>query len=219
MLEYAETEKAAIEQCMIDVETLPESAKIKNYHTPNKDKETKKVVEPNGTRFLSLTKIAVVEDGKLNVYNLNNPNESSKRMLELANEKFFSKPIEERREIMGLTMAIQGYNEVDTAVDLGIVQRVNRSGQWTDKSGAQAGFSISADSRSLMNLETTQLNETQLETLTSEILKTLPHKDYGTWLNVPTTQGAEKQFRYKVARSLAIATILSDASYRSIICS
>ena len=219
MLEYAETEKAAIEKCMIDVDLLPEEAKVKNYHTKNKDKDTGVVVEPNGTRFLSLTKIAVVEDGKLNIYNLNNPNESSKRMLELANEKFFSKSLEERKEIMGLTLAIQSMNEVDTAIDLGIVKRVDRTGQWTDKDGKAGGFSISSSERSIMNLETTQLNESQIETLTLEILKTLPHKDYGTWYNIPTTQSEEKAFKYQVARSMAIASILSDATYRSIICS
>ena len=79
MLEYAITERVAIQQCMEDLgyddipgyekqgrTPLTDAAKIKNYHTPNKDKNTKKVIEPNGTRFLSLTKIAVKEfvDGK-----------------------------------------------------------------------------------------------------------------------------------------------------------
>jgi len=123
MLEYARTERLAIQQCMEDLgydnipgyekqgrTVLSEDAKISNYHTPNKDKKTKKVIEPNGTRFLSLTKIVVKENegGKivLKEYNLNDPNVSSVDLLKLANEKFFNKSIEEQKEIMALTLAI-----------------------------------------------------------------------------------------------------------------
>lgn len=129
MLEYANTERLAIQQCMEDLgydeipgyekqgrTKLPDAAKIKNYHTPNEDKKTKKIIEPNGTRFLSLTKIAVKElvgkEWVVKEYNLNDPNKSSVELLSLANEKFFSKSLEEQREIMALTLAIQNRHEV-----------------------------------------------------------------------------------------------------------
>jgi hypothetical protein len=68
MLEYAHTERLAIQHCMEDLgyENIPgyekegrakisDEAKVKNYHTINIDKKTKKQIEPNGTRFLGLT--------------------------------------------------------------------------------------------------------------------------------------------------------------------
>lgn len=104
-IEYAYTERQAIQECMEDLgydkidgyekqgrHVLRDNEKIENYHTPNKDKETGKVVEPNGTRFLSLTEIYVLENGQLVAYNLNDPNKSSNEMLKLANEKFFNQP-------------------------------------------------------------------------------------------------------------------------------
>ena len=85
MLEYAKSERIAIQQCMEDLgyddipgyvsgsrTKLSEEAKIKNYHTPNKDKATGKVIEPNGTRFLTLTQIVTGfdKDGKPVVLNI-----------------------------------------------------------------------------------------------------------------------------------------------------
>jgi hypothetical protein len=73
-----------------------------------------------------------------------------------------------------------------------------------------------------MNLSTKHLNESQIQALTTEILRSIPHKDYGSWLAIPqetADQLAEKQFKYQVARSLAIASLLADATYKSIICS
>jgi hypothetical protein len=62
MIEYATTERLAIQRCMADLgykdipgyedegrQPISESAKVLNYHTANKG------VEPNGTRFLGLT--------------------------------------------------------------------------------------------------------------------------------------------------------------------
>lgn len=90
MLEYAHTERTAIQHCMEDLgyvyisnyqregrqdnqylAQLPKEARVKNYHTMNGK------VEPNGTRFLGLTKIVVKENGQLVTYNLNDPNKSS----------------------------------------------------------------------------------------------------------------------------------------------
>ena len=108
MLEYAKGERLAIQQCMEDLgydnipgyekqgrKVLPKEAYIKNYHTKNDS------VEPNGTRFLSLTEVVQLdketgepmldEDGNLKTINLNDPTKSSVDMLKLANEWLFEK--------------------------------------------------------------------------------------------------------------------------------
>lgn len=240
MLEYARTERLAIQQCMEDLgyddipgyekqgrTVLSDDAKIKNYHTPNKDKKTKKIIEPNGTRFLSLTKIVcketVVDEstGKskliLKEYNLNDPNVSSVDLLKLANEKFFNKSIEEQKEIMALTLAIQNRHEVETAINLGIVERQVVKGDWKTKAGAEVSHEIKADAKSFMNLQTKHMNESQISALTAEILKQIPSAEYGNWANIPN--GREKTFKYTIARSLAIAAILGDITNKSIISS
>ena len=76
MIQYAECERLAICQCMEDLgydnipgyqkqnrKPIPKEAYIKNYHTPNKVKVGKETIkiEPNGTRFLSLTEIKVLK--------------------------------------------------------------------------------------------------------------------------------------------------------------
>lgn len=69
---------------------LSDDEKILNYHTPNEN------VEPNGTRFLSLTKVVTYEkdknDGKykLVTHNLNDPRESSVTLLQRALDVFFA---------------------------------------------------------------------------------------------------------------------------------
>jgi hypothetical protein len=131
MIEYANTERLAIQQCMEDLgyENIPgykktgrhilsDSEKVENYHTENVDKKTGKVIEPNGTRFLSLTSITVKEynpktkKNELVTYNLNDPRERSVDLLKLANEKFFNIPglsreelLEKQKEILSLTLA------------------------------------------------------------------------------------------------------------------
>ena len=115
---------------------LKEEEKILNYHTPNignDSKGTQRIVEPNGTRFLSLTELYVNEGGKLVHYNLNDPNVSSNDLLKLANEKFFNlrdedwydrsgnrlteieanaRRIERQKETLAYTLALQNYKTV-----------------------------------------------------------------------------------------------------------
>ena len=149
MLDYANTERLSIQQCMEDLgyetidgyqkqgrHVLKEEEKILNYHTPNignDSKGTQRIVEPNGTRFLSLTELYVNEGGKLVHYNLNNPNVSSNDLLKLANEKFFNlrdedwydrsgnrlteieanaRRIERQKETLAYTLALQNYKTV-----------------------------------------------------------------------------------------------------------
>jgi hypothetical protein len=135
---------------------LDENEKVLNYHTPNKDKQTGKIVEPNGTRFLSLTKIVCKEkvNGKtvLRTYNLNDPNVSSTELLKLANEHFFNKSLEEQKDIIALTLATQAMNEIDTAIDLGLVNREDRKSKWKNKQGVEINANVSKEERSMMNL-------------------------------------------------------------------
>jgi len=75
---------------------LPKEAYIKNYHTPNGE------IEPNGTRFLSLTELVVPildKDGQPTTKTicLNDTRKSSVDMLKLANDEFFNKSLAERQ--------------------------------------------------------------------------------------------------------------------------
>jgi hypothetical protein len=117
---------------------LSDSQKIENYHTNNSYKDAagnKHTVEPNGTRFLSLTKIVVNEYNsekkkyENKTYNLNDPRESSYNLLKLANDKFFARRdgetdeqmLERQRETMALTLGIQTINGIKAAESIGIV--------------------------------------------------------------------------------------------------
>ena len=233
MIEYANTERLAIQRCMEDLgyEEIPdytrrpdhtpisENAKIKNYHTPNKDKKTKKTIEPNGTRFLSLTKIVIKEYDKagkkykLVTYNLNDPRMSSVDCLKLANEHFFSKSLQDQADIMALTLAIQNRHEVETAVQLGIVDRVSYSQEIDGKTT----WKVSSKSNSLMNLDTKQLNLQQVKALTRYFMTHTKTKDGVVWSKLEDAR--KRVFYEKVSKSLAIAAILGDATNRHIISS
>mgnify|MGYP007098932288 FL=1 len=74
---------------------IDDTVKIKNYHTPNKYKNSKGEtvnVEPNGTRFSSLTSI-LDDNGKR--IKFNDPKKSSTECLKLADEQFFNKSREQ----------------------------------------------------------------------------------------------------------------------------
>jgi hypothetical protein len=79
---------------------LSDSEKIENYHTKNKN------VEPNGTRFLSMTAVTTYEYDskekkyKLVTHNLNDPRESSVNLLKRAQELFFARREGETAEQM-----------------------------------------------------------------------------------------------------------------------
>ena len=239
MLEYAHTERLAIQRCMADLgytdipgyvdegrTRIPDSEKIINYHTPNKS------TEPNGTRFFGLTQITVKEDGKLVTYNLNDPNKSSKDLLKLANEKFFDKSLEEQADIMATTLHVQNTAAIERAIELGVVTREDVSGEWKDAAGRNHKQEFKSGARDYYTLESRFLNQDQISALTTEIMRSLQHAEFGTWANIPTVFSgenaqyasrsrdllAEKQFRYRVARGFAIAAILNDVTVRHIIC-
>lgn len=127
-IDYAKDEKAAILECMHQLgyfegdTAIDDTVKIKNYHTPNKyvnsKGETVKV-EPNGTRFSSLTSIL---DDNGNRIKFNDPKKSSIDCLKLADEQFFNKNREQQRNIMARVLDIQFKEEVKKAIKLGIIK-------------------------------------------------------------------------------------------------
>ena len=245
MLEYAKGERLAIQQCMEDLgykdedipgytkqgrKVLPKSAYIKNYHTNNKVEVNGKTVtvEPNGTRFLSLTEIVQLDknnypmfndDGTFKTINLNDPTESSKKMLELANEYLFEKRqgetdeqfLERQRLTMAYTLNIQYRLEVQNAIDLGLVSRqdIGEYNSTTKKYDTK----ISKDLKySMSNLDTHMLNQDQVQYVADRIFESIE-----AWQKLPN--GPAKQTRLIMAKSLAIASILSDVTTKSIMAS
>lgn len=245
MLEYAKGERLAIQQCMEDLgykdedipgytkqgrKVLPKSAYIKNYHTNNKVEVNGKTVtvEPNGTRFLSLTEIVQLDknnhpmfndDGTFKTINLNDPTGSSKKMLKLANEYLFEKRqgetdeqfLERQRLTMAYTLNIQYRLEVQNAIDLGLVSRqdIGEYNSTTKKYDTK----ISKDLKySMSNLDTHMLNQDQVQYVADRIFESIE-----AWQKLPN--GPAKQTRLRMAKSLAIASILGDVTTKSIMAS
>lgn len=127
-IDYAKDEKAAILECMHQLgyfegdTAIDDTVKIKNYHTPNKYKNSKGEtvsVEPNGTRFSSLTSI-LNDNG--NRIKFNDPKKSSIDCLKLADQEFFNKSREQQRDIMARVLDIQFKEEVKKAIKLGLIK-------------------------------------------------------------------------------------------------
>lgn len=218
--EYCESERRAIMQCMVDLgyskipgydgeyrkNPIEDKYKIKNYHTKNKQG-----VEPNGTRFWSLTEIAVPEGGKIVVYNLNDPNKSSKDLLKLANEKFFNKSVDEQNMIIALTLQRQTQQAVQKAIDLGILTREQYKESWQDANGQMVEHVTSNEDGSLVNLQTTKLDERKILALQQKFMEQLGFSK--------TQAGRKRTYMERQCRSLAIAAIFNDVTNRSIISS
>ena len=227
MIEYAQTERQAIVRCMQEIDSIPDEAKVSNYHTVNKntpkDKNGKPkfLVEPNGTRFLQLTKVYVEENGKLVGKNLNDPKKSSKDMLAEADKYFFNLDINKQRRIMGLTLAVQAENEIKKAVDLGLVEHYDLNKSWKTSSGEEVNVKFSASENTLWNLRSSHLNRLQINAVSSELLKQIPHKQFKTWAQIPNDalNTSEKFAKIEMVNGLAVAAILADATFRHIISS
>lgn len=127
-IDYAKDEKAAILECMHQLGyfegdiAIDDTVKIKNYHTPNKYKNSKGetvTVEPNGTRFSSLTSILNDNGDRIK---FNDPKKSSIDCLKLADQEFFNKSREQQRNIMARVLDIQFKEELKKAIKLGLVK-------------------------------------------------------------------------------------------------
>lgn len=216
MLEYADTERLGMQQAMeqLGYEDIPgyekqglhvltDSEKIVNYHTQKGN------VEPNGTRFLSLKSIYKQTENGLEMVYINDPNKSSAENLRIANQEFFDLPLQERKNRMALTLAVQTRHAIENAERLGIVKRIDLTDFQTGeiKVGKE-------DKNSIFNLDSDILDENQIAALQSIMYQQ----------NWPETPGKEvnpyqKSLRMQAARSLAIAMILSDITNKSIVCS
>lgn len=141
---YANSEKAAIEQCIEQVNGgIPESEFIQNYHTKNfyktkeidpetgKEKEVVHEVSPNGTRFRFLTGVwefvEYTENGKTTIKeefrSFNDPKLSAEKNLENANKYFYNRPVEEQRMMISRLLQKQVDKELDYVASLGIIHR------------------------------------------------------------------------------------------------
>lgn len=231
MIQYAECERLAICQCMEDLgydnipgyqkqnrKPIPKEAYIKNYHTPNKVKVGKETIkiEPNGTRFLSLTEIKVLKTDQngeqyLATINFNDPRMSSTDLLKLAYDEFFSKSLAEKQQIMAYTLGTQYNLEVEKAIELGIIERKEIT-EPDGKNGSKTLPNCKKEDKSLLNLKNIHLDNNQIQAVMTEILNQLT-----TWRDMPI--GPAKNARIECCKSLAIAMILSDATTKSIISS
>lgn len=227
MIEYTKGERLAIQQCMEDLgydnisgyikqgrKQLSDKSKIKNYHTDNKNiyRNGKKVkgekVEPNGTRFLALTQIVINNNGKFETINLNDPNKSSKELLELANKHFFNKPIEEQREIMAYTLDVQRKQSIAKAEKMGLIERKEVS---TLEGGKPKVIYSAEDKSTSLNLDSKHLNQDQINAIANVFMNQRGwDKEQNPYI---------KKTLEEMCKSLAISAILQDVTNRSIISS
>lgn len=216
MIEYAHTELLSIQQCMEDLgyenipgykkqgrQKLQENAKIKNYHTKNKSG-----VEPNGTRFLALTQVIVNESGKFVVKNLNDPNESSVDMLKDAYKYFFSKSIEEQRDIMTYILNARRADAVRFAEQIGLVERKEIA--FTANGNTKVLYKATDKSNTLFNLDSKHLNMDQVDALADQFMV------QQGWDKIK--HYAERTATREMCKSMAISAILQDVTTRSIMC-
>lgn len=127
-IDYAKDERAAILECMHQLgyfegdTAIDDTVKIKNYHTPNKYVNSKGEtveVEPNGTRFSSLTSILNDKGDRIK---FNDPKKSSIDCLKMADQEFFNKTREQQRNIIARVLDIQFKEEVKKAIRLGLIK-------------------------------------------------------------------------------------------------
>lgn len=216
MLEYADTERLGIQQAMeqLGYEDIPgyekqglhvltDSEKIVNYHTQKGN------VEPNGTRFLSLKSIYKQTENGLEMVYINDPNKSSAENLKIANQEFFDLPLQERKNRMALTLAVQTKHAIENAERLGIIKRIDL----TDFQTGEIKVS-KEDNNSIFNLDSDILDENQIAALQSIMYQQNWPEKHGQEVNP-----YQKALRMQSARSLAIAMILSDITNKSIVCS
>lgn len=216
MIEYARTELLSIQQCMEDLgydnipgykkqgrPKLKESAKIKNYHTENKSG-----VEPNGTRFLALTQVIVVENGTFKVKNLNDPNKSSVDMLKDAYKYFFNKSLEEQRDIMTYILNARRADAVRYAEQIGLIERKEIS--FTANGNTKTLYELTDKRNTLFNLNSKHMNMSQVDALADAFMV------QQGWDKIK--HYAERNATREMCRSMAIAAILQDVTTRSIMC-
>lgn len=194
-IDYAYTEREAIldcrEQLGLPVDN-PKGLPVLNDEDKIMNYHIgKKGKQPGGIQFKSLTTLRVYEDGQIKRYEISKM--SPDEQLKTLNEQFFDKSREEQEQIMALTLQEQYENEVDKAVSLGIVSKDEKLGY--------------------LGLNNINLNQSQIDaverTLYAQMYKDLTEKGI-----TPNTQNLQR-----TAHSMAITSILQDATNRAIISS
>lgn len=194
-IDYAYTEREAIldcrEQLGLHVDN-PKGLPVLNDEDKIMNYHIgKKGKQPGGIQFKSLTTLRVYEDWQIKRYEISKM--SPDEQLKTLNEQFFDKSREEQEQIMSLTLQEQYENEVDKAVSLGVISKDEKLGY--------------------LGLNNINLNQSQIDaverTLYAQMYKDLTEKGI-----TPNTQNLQR-----TAHSMAIASILQDATNRAIISS
>lgn len=192
MLEYALTERNAIAQCIEDLKTLPEEAKIANYHTGKK----------RGTKFTQLTRLAIpdYENGRMIGYHtisLTDSSKSSKELLDIADNYLFNLSIDRQRLIMALTLDLSTKEELRYAESQGVVYR------------RSLGDIVTNTEDKYISYTSDVLNEDEISKLTNI---------YFDMYYANTNLDPEaKSIRREAMRGLAVVSLIQDSNIRNII--
>ena len=113
---------------------LPPSKRIKNYHTPNKykGKDGKwHKIEGNGARFIYFNGITIAENGRAKFINFNDPTKTAKENLKIAEENFFSLPIDHQKRLLSGVISQRVREEINTAKGLGLIESNEAGNIWS----------------------------------------------------------------------------------------
>ena len=198
-IEYAKTEYQAILDCReqlgmhVDnpkgLPLLKDEDKIVNYHVDKKGRQAK-----GGITFHSLTTLRV-PNGKGGITRFSMKEMSPDEQIKTMKGQFFSKSLEEQRTIMALTLQEQTDNEVAKALSLGIISKEEKGSNYN-------------------GLNNICLNQSQIDAVEKKIFEQIKQK-----LPIASGVALNVQLAQKAAHSLAIMSILQDATNRSIISS
>ncbi len=198
-IEYAKTEYSAILSCReqlgmhVDnpkgLPLLNDEDKIVNYHVTKSGKPA-----TGGITFHSLTTLRV-PNGKGGIDRFSIKEMTPDEQIKVAQEQFFSKSLDEQRTIMALTLQEQTNNEIDKALSLGIITKQE-------------------DGNNYNGLNNACLNQSQIDIVERQIFEQIKQK-------LPAASGValNVQLAQKAAHSLAIMSLLQDATNRSVISS
>lgn len=192
MLEYALTERNAIEQCLEDLKTLPEEAKIANYHTGKK----------RGTKFTQLTRLAVPDykEGRMIGYHtisLVDSSKSSKELLDVADKYLFNLPVDQQRLIMALTLDLSTKEALRYAESQGVIQKRDISDIVNSTEDKYIAYTSDV------------LNEDEVSKLTNTY--------FDIYFANTNLSPEVKSVRREAMRGLAVASLIQDSNIRNII--
>lgn len=191
-IEYAKTERQAIMECMeqLGYTDIP-GYDIQGLHILKDNEKIKNYHDKEkGTKFFSLSTLTIPkEDGSVETVSLTEG--KPKEMLKRANELFFDKSPEEQAKIVSLTLREQNKLEIQKALSLGVVRL---------RDGAKGVFG---------SLQNVNLDGRQINVLSQKLKEQ----------NKSIIDKFGEQNAQQIFNSLAIASMLGDATNRYIISS